>query len=97
MTRITGIERSVIDKLLRSQQTALVQTTDDDRQSDRQTGSRVEGAAPDGYVARDNTYVIQPNDTLFEICQRFYGGGTKWRELARINSDKIGDDGAIYP
>jgi nucleoid-associated protein YgaU len=93
MTRITGVEQSVIDKLLSRQQTALVQTSDDDRRP----GSQIAGGTTDGLVARDNKYVIQPNDTLFEVCQRLYGDGTKWRELVAINNGKIRDDGTVFP
>jgi LysM repeat protein len=107
MTRITGIDPEAIRKWLGGkEQAALVQPgggIDQSETSNRTNGRRIEnpssgstGRSIAGHIPRDGKYVIQPNDTLFEICERLYGDGTKWRELVAINKGKIRDDGTVF-
>ncbi|USN99608.1 MAG: LysM peptidoglycan-binding domain-containing protein [Phycisphaeraceae bacterium] len=50
----------------------------------------------DGHIPSAGKYVVQPNDTLYEICQRLYGSGERWHELAALNEGKVGSDGTVY-
>ncbi len=49
-----------------------------------------------GLVASARKYVVQPGDTLYEICQRLYGDGERWHELAARNKGKVGSNGTVY-
>jgi nucleoid-associated protein YgaU len=40
-------------------------------------------------------YTVQPNESLYVICKRFYGKGTVWRKLAAHNVGRVGEDGSI--
>lgn len=46
-------------------------------------------------AAAAETYVIRENDTLYELCERLYGDGTKWRELVALNKDKVNANGDV--
>lgn len=50
----------------------------------------------DGHIESAGVYVVQPGDTLYEICQRLYGDGEKWREVAALNEGRVGKDGMVY-
>lgn len=40
-------------------------------------------------VIENSEYVIQKNDTLMLVAWKIYGDYTKWRELEKLNQDKI--------
>jgi hypothetical protein len=44
-----------------------------------------------------NTYVVVPGDTLWEICQQFFGDPEYWPTLWSINNDEITNPHYIYP
>ena len=46
-------------------------------------------------VARPDTYVIQPGDTLTTIAARFYGSRSKWRAIRDANRTTISADGRV--
>jgi len=99
---VTGIDRSVVEEFLRrGNQPVLVQPIKrssagsvEKARSDK--NERTKPAAVRGHVPRDNKYVVQPNDTLYEICEKLYGDGTKWREVAAINKGKVSENGFVY-
>lgn len=99
LSEITGIDNDTIRELLRRQKPVLARpgggTTPGERAAS--TPSRAERHAPAGHISHTNQYVIQPNDTLFEICERLYGDGSKWRELVAINKGRIREDGTVFP
>lgn len=98
MTQITGIDPDTIRDLLARQKPVLVRTVPGTSSGGDATPTKpIETPRTTGHVPRDNKYVIQPNDTLFEICQRLYGDGTKWRELVAINKGRIREDGTVFP
>jgi nucleoid-associated protein YgaU len=53
-------------------------------------------AARDGHVASAGVYVVQPGDSLYKICERLYGDGGRWHDLAAINEGRVGDNGTVY-
>lgn len=60
-------------------------------------GASTSAAEPgSGLVAAARKYVVQPGDTLYEICQRLYGDGERWPELAARNKGKVGSNGTVY-
>ncbi len=54
--------------------------------------SPVPSPSPSAPAAAEQTYVVQPGDTLLSIAQQFYGDGTKWRAIYDANRDVIGDN-----
>ncbi|HHN77367.1 MAG TPA: LysM peptidoglycan-binding domain-containing protein [Phycisphaerales bacterium] len=63
--------------------------------------ARAKSASPEsgrasGLVASARKYVVQHGDTLYEICQRLYGDGERWHELAARNKGKVGSNGTVY-
>jgi nucleoid-associated protein YgaU len=41
--------------------------------------------------ALDQTYVLQPGDTLSKLARRFYGNARAWRRIYEANSETIKD------
>jgi nucleoid-associated protein YgaU len=84
-----GIESDDLVYLLKPVPTGRQSTAGGDETSIRVTprGGKVPGI---------NRYTIREGDTLFEICEKLLGDGTRWREVARMNKGKVGDDGQVY-
>lgn len=40
-------------------------------------------------------HVVQRGENLSQIAARFLGSSGKWRELANLNSDRVGPDGSV--
>lgn len=38
---------------------------------------------------------IQPGESLYKIAAKYYGDGNQWRRIAKDNTDRVGDDGAV--
>lgn len=51
----------------------------------------------DPATARESTYVVRENDTLYAIAQKHYGSGALWVELGEYNTDVLPDDLRIRP
>ncbi len=51
----------------------------------------IAGGGPTG------TYSVQPNETLMLISFKLYGDYTRWKEIQRYNSDKLGGSTVISP
>jgi len=49
--------------------------------------TRAESAAP-----AQRTYTAKGGDTLYRIALKYYGDGSKWKDILRANSDKIQQD-----
>jgi LysM repeat protein len=43
-----------------------------------------------GAASGDQVYTVQANETLMLIAFKLYGDYTRWREIQRLNSDKLG-------
>lgn len=43
------------------------------------------------------TYTVKKGDCLWNIAKKYCGDGTKWKELAGLNADKIVNPNLIYP
>lgn len=48
-------------------------------------------------IGRPGTYVVQRGDTLWEIAERHYSNGERYRMIARVNSGRISDPDVIEP
>lgn len=55
------------------------------------------GAAAGGGQQEQQTYVVQPGDTLSKISQRFYGEASKYMKIFEANRDKLSDPNKIQP
>ncbi len=44
-----------------------------------------------------SSYSVQPNETLMLISFKLYGDYTRWKEIQRLNSDKLGGSTVISP
>jgi nucleoid-associated protein YgaU len=53
-------------------------------------------SAPQTTVISGPTYVVQGNESLFEIAQRQLGRGSRWVALYRRNSGVLGQDFDVY-
>lgn len=42
-------------------------------------------------------HIVKSGETLYEITQRFYGDGNKWRVIAKANPRRVGKNGLIRP
>lgn len=65
----------------------------------RSGSARATGETPkriNGHIASAGKYVVQPGDTLYEICERLYGEGDRWHELVANNKGKVRSDGTVY-
>lgn len=40
-------------------------------------------------------YTVQPNDNLYQLCERFYGTGTVWPKLAAHNTSRVKQNGWV--
>lgn len=40
-------------------------------------------------------HMVQPNESLYKIAERYYGDGNLWRALAAHNKGRVGDDGSV--
>lgn len=40
-------------------------------------------------------YIVQPNDSLYRIAERFFGDGIRWRDIAAFNEGKVADNGGV--
>ncbi len=49
-------------------------------------------ASPSAAASPEQTYTVEPGDTLLSIAQRFYGDATRWRAIYDANKDVIGAD-----
>ena len=54
---------------------------------------RADGTAADTGGRPCASHVVAPRETLWSIAERRLGGGTRWREIARINYDRPQPDG----
>lgn len=46
----------------------------------------------------NQTYIIQPGDTLWAIAEQFYGDGNEWQRIYDANRHVIGSNpDEIYP
>ena len=61
--------------------------------SDSAFGRRVDLIRVDG----NNTYTVQPGDSLWAIAQKKLGDGAEYPKLAVLNRDVISDPDLIYP
>ena len=52
---------------------------------------RVDNRAP------KRTHVVAPGDTMWAIAQRLLGSGSRWQEIARLNSDSVSNPNIILP
>ena len=43
----------------------------------------------------DQTYVVQPGDTLFSISRKFYNSPKRWKEILQANKKSIRDPKAL--
>ena len=43
------------------------------------------------------THVVAPGDTMWAIAQRHLGSGSRWQEIARLNSDAVSNPSLIFP
>lgn len=42
-----------------------------------------------------NNYVVKDGDTLSKIAASLLGSSSRWKELAELNRDRVGDNGAV--
>lgn len=45
----------------------------------------------------NQTYTVKNGDCLWNIAKKFYGNGSKYKEIAVVNKDKIKNPNLIYP
>ena len=45
----------------------------------------------------ENTYVVQPGNSLWRISRRYYGRGIMYTLIFKANSSQINDPDLIYP
>jgi len=50
-----------------------------------------------GVPSGGRTYTVQKGDNLFRIAQRFYGDGSRWKDIQAANPDTAGDERALRP
>ncbi len=60
----------------------------------RMTG-RPEAAPPTQSSGSVRMYTVRPNDSLWAIAQRTLGDGFRHKELAKLNSDRLGPNGEL--
>jgi nucleoid-associated protein YgaU len=95
MEQATGIDTDLLRSLLSQRNRPVLLETTQRSAADEPASTR-DAPRIKGHVPRDNRYVVQTGDTLYEICERLYGDGTKWREVAAINEGKVGENGIVY-
>ena len=44
---------------------------------------------------KQETYTVQPGDTMQKIAQAVYGDGSRWKEIFEANRDTISDPNLI--
>jgi LysM repeat protein len=59
------------------------------------TAVRLDAAARQASQS-NRVYTVQPGNTLFGIAKQFYGHGSVWPYLWKVNKSKIGDPDLIY-
>ncbi|MCP3966287.1 MAG: LysM peptidoglycan-binding domain-containing protein [Lentisphaerae bacterium] len=52
------------------------------------------GAAPE---KKFETYTVRKNDTLWKISRKFYGKGSRWKELQEANADVLKGKTSLRP
>lgn len=50
-----------------------------------------------GQVAKTKEYVVQANDTLWQIAAKYLGDGAKYKELIKVNADILQDEDNLVP
>ena len=45
----------------------------------------------------EQTYTVEPGDTLSHIAQRFYGKASRWQAIFAANRDQLDDADQIVP
>jgi LysM repeat protein len=40
-------------------------------------------------------HIVQQNESLYKIAKRYLGDGSRWREIAKANTGKVGQDGSV--
>jgi hypothetical protein len=65
--------------------------------SDVRSGSSTASARRSPAGSGDQTYTVEPGDSLSKIAQRRYGAASKWRVIFEANRDKISDPDLIQP
>jgi nucleoid-associated protein YgaU len=48
-------------------------------------------------LAKDQTFVVQPGNSLWRIARRSYGEGLRYTVIYEANKDHIRDPDLIYP
>jgi LysM repeat protein len=63
------------------------------------TVRRLSAAAVHGSAAQpaSRAYTVRPGDSLTSIAQRFYGSGSDWTGLYRVNRSRVANPEMIYP
>ena len=47
--------------------------------------------------AQEKTYTVKKGDCLWNIAAKYLGSGSRYTEIAKLNSDKIKNPNLIYP
>jgi hypothetical protein len=76
---------------------ALVCLPTADAQSAPETGAGVSEAGSEGGSLRAGRYVVRPGDTLESLALRYLGSATRWREIWRLNEERVGDPNLLRP
>ena len=64
----------------------------------RRAGSSKLTLTPDSLaLADDQTFVVQPGNSLWRIARRSYGEGLRYTVIYEANKDHIRDPDLIYP
>jgi nucleoid-associated protein YgaU len=58
---------------------------------------RTSGAAVGGSQEQQQTYTVQPGDTLSKISAHFYGDASQYMRIFQANRDKLTDPNKIQP
>jgi hypothetical protein len=56
-----------------------------------------ESGQESGVEARPKVYEVRPGDTLWDIAERFFGGGWRYKKIYNENRKQIRKPGLIYP
>jgi nucleoid-associated protein YgaU len=48
-------------------------------------------------LAKDQTFIVQPGNSLWRIARRSYGEGLRYTVIYDANKDQIRDPDLIYP
>jgi len=54
-------------------------------------------AQESGDETRPKVYEVRPGDTLWDIAERFFGGGWRYKQIYNQNRKQIRKPGLIYP